>query len=199
LREKFRHGGAGSDEFVLAEAVAEFAIFILEACEFEGVFDGEKELIGGERFFEEIESAESCGFDGHFDVGLAGDEDDGSLHAGFFQFFEEFEAALAGHDDVREDEIEALVLDEFGGAEGVVANGGLVSGEAKGARERGECVGVVVDEEEMGFARHGGPFGPDGPVMPQAKPKSTVRSDCATKPKRNPRTGLKTGHYATST
>jgi len=199
LREELRHSGAGADEFVLAKTVAEFAVLVLEAREFESVFDGEKELIGGERFFQEIECAEAGGFDGHFDVGLAGDEDDGSLHAGFFQFFEEFEAAFAGHDDVGEDEVEALVLDEFGGAEGVVADGGFVTGETKGAGERGEGVGVVVDEEKMGFAWQGDPFGRDRPVMPQAKPKSTVKGDCATKPKRNPRTGLKTGHYTTLT
>ena len=210
LREEFRHGGAGADEFVLAEAVAEFAVFVLEAGEFESIFDGEEKLIGGERLFEEIESAEAGGFDGHFDVGLAGDQNDGSLQAGFFQFFEEFEAAFAGHDHVGEDEVEALVLDEFDGAESVVADGGFVAGEAKGAGERGEGVGVVVDEEKMGFAWHVDPFGPIRTSSPkrnaparkaaateQEKPKSTGRNACATKPKRNPRTGLKTGHYKT--
>ena len=82
------------------------------------------------------------------------------MQAGFLEFCEEFEAAFAGHDHVGEDEIEALVLDKFGGAEGVVADGGLVSGEAKGAGEGGEGVGVV-DQEEMGFAWHGDPFWPD--------------------------------------
>ena len=102
------HGGAGADEFVFAQAMAEFAIFVFQAGEAESVFDGNEELVGGERFFEKIESAEARGFDSHFDIGLAGDEDDGSLHAGLFQFFEEFEAAFAGHDNVGKDEIEML-------------------------------------------------------------------------------------------
>jgi hypothetical protein len=145
LREEFRHGRAGADEFVFAKAEAEFAVFVLEAGEFESIINGEEKLIGGKRFFEEIEGAEAGGFHGHFDVGLAGNQNDGSLYAGFFQFFEEFKAAFTGHDDIGEDEIEALILDEFGGAEGVVANGGFMTGETKGASERGEGIGVVVD------------------------------------------------------
>jgi len=143
---------------VLAETVAEFAVFVLEAGELESVVDGEQQLIGGEGLFEEIESAEARGLHGHFDVGLARDQDDGSLQAGFFQFFKEFEAAFAWHDHVGEDEVEALVLDEFGGAKSIIANGGLVSGKAKGAGEGCEGVGVVVDQEEMGFAWHESPF-----------------------------------------
>ena len=63
----------------------------------------------------------------------------------FFQFFEEFEAAFAGHHDVGKDEIEMFGAEEFGGAEGVVADGGFVAGETEGAGERGQGVGVVVD------------------------------------------------------
>ena len=72
LREEFCHGGAGADKFVLAEAVAEFAIFVLEAREAQRVFDGDEQLIGGERLFQEIERAEAGGLHRHFDVGLAG-------------------------------------------------------------------------------------------------------------------------------
>ena len=93
------------------------------------------------------------------------------MQAGFFQLFEELEAALAGHDHVGKDEIEALVLNEFGGAEGVVADGGLVAGEAKGAGERGEGVGVVVDQEKMGFTGHADPLG-----RPSEKHRRNCRS-----------------------
>ena len=48
--------------------------------------------------------------------------------------------------------------DEFGGAGGVVADGGFMAGEAEGAGERGQRVGVVVDEEEMSFAWHWNPI-----------------------------------------
>jgi len=129
------HGGAGADEFVLAESMAEFAIFVFEASEAESVFDSDKELVGSERLFEEIESAEPRGFNSHFDIGLAGDEDDGSLDASFFQFFEEFQAAFAGHDHVGKNEIEMLGANEVGGAEGAIANGGFVASETKGASE----------------------------------------------------------------
>ena len=135
LREELLHGGAGADEFVLAEAMAEFAVFVLKARKAECVFDGDEKFVGGERLFEKIESAEPCGFDSHFDIGLTGDENDGSLHAGFFQFFEELQAGFAGHDHVGKDEIEMLRVNEVGGAKGAIANGGFMASEAKGAGE----------------------------------------------------------------
>ena len=57
LGEEPGHGRAGADEFVLAQAMAELSVFVLEAGELEGIFDGEEKLIGGEWLFEEIESA----------------------------------------------------------------------------------------------------------------------------------------------
>jgi hypothetical protein len=135
LREELLHGGAGADEFVFTETMAEFTIFVFEAGEAEGVFYGDEKFVGGERLFEKIESAEAGGFDGHFDIGLAGNENNGSLDTGFFQFFEEFEAGFAGHDDVGKNEIEMLGTNEFGGAKGAIADGGFVSGETKGAGE----------------------------------------------------------------
>ena len=130
----------------MAGAVTEFAVFVFEARELERVFNGEKKLVGCEGFFEEVQSAETGGLDGHLNVGLAGDENDGSLHAGFLEFFKQVEAGFAGHDDVGEDEVEMVVADQFGGAEGVVADGRIVTGEAEGAGKRGESVGVVVNQ-----------------------------------------------------
>jgi hypothetical protein len=129
------HGGAGTDQFVFAEAMAEFTVFIFKAGEAESIFDGDEKFVGCERLFEEIESAEARGFDGHFDIGLAGDEDDGSLDTGFFQFFEEFEAGFARHDYVGKDEIEMLGVNEVGGTERAIADSGFVAGETKGAGE----------------------------------------------------------------
>jgi hypothetical protein len=137
---------------MFAESGAEFAVFLFEAREFQGVVYGEEKFIGGKRFFEEIEGAEARSFDGHFDVGLAGDEDDGGLQAGVLELFEEVHAGFAGHDDVRKDEVEMTGLEEFDGAIGVVTDGGFVPGKAKSTGERSEGVGVIVDEEEMGFA-----------------------------------------------
>jgi len=58
---------------VFAEAVAEFAVFVFEAGESQGIFDGEEKLVGGEGLFEKIQGAEARGLDRHFDVGLTGD------------------------------------------------------------------------------------------------------------------------------
>ena len=154
LRQQFGDGGTAADKFVFAEAMAEFAVFVFEAREFEGIFDREEQLVGREGFFEEVQCPETSGFDGRFDVGLAGDKNDGSLDTEFLEFLEKLEAGFTGHDDVGKDKVEMIIADQFGGAEGIVANGGIVPGEAEGARQRGKGVGVVVDQEKMSLARH---------------------------------------------
>jgi hypothetical protein len=152
LGEEFFHGGPTADEFVFAEAVAEFAVFVFEAGEAESVFYGDEELVGGERLFEKIERAEFGGFDGHFDIGLARDENDGSFDAGVFEVFEKLDAAFAGHDDVGKNQVEGFGAEKLESAGGVVANGGFMASEAESAGKRGQGVGVVVDEEEVSFA-----------------------------------------------
>jgi len=138
---------------VFAEAVAEFAVFVFEAGEAESIFHGDEKLVGGERLFEKIESAEFGGFDGHFDIGLAGDENDGSFDAGVFEVFEELDAALAGHYDVGKNQVEGFGAEKFEGAGRVVADSSFMASEAESAGKRGQGVGVVVDEEEVSFAR----------------------------------------------
>ena len=98
---------------MFSETRAKFAILVLEPGEFEGVFHGEEKLVCGERLFEKIERTKASGFDGHFDIGLAGDENDRSLQAGFFQFFKEFHAGFTWHNNVGEDEIESLGSQRF--------------------------------------------------------------------------------------
>ena len=93
------------------------------------------------------------GADGHLNVGLAGDHDDGQQDAEIVQVFEEGEAVLAGHDHVGEEHVEGLGLDEVEGARGVVADGGGVAGEAEGAGQGRESVGVIVDDQNVGQTR----------------------------------------------
>jgi hypothetical protein len=73
LRHHFAHGFAGVDDLVLADALAELAVLIFEALEFEGVVDGEEKLVGGERLFEEVDGAQARGAYRHLDIRLAGD------------------------------------------------------------------------------------------------------------------------------
>ena len=112
LRQKFAHRSAGADKLVFAQTVAKFAILIFEAREFQSVIDGEEKLVGGKGLFEKIQSAEACRFDGHFDIGLTGDENDRSLQAGLLEFFEEFHAGFTGHDHVGKNQVEALRIAE---------------------------------------------------------------------------------------
>ena len=99
--------------------------------------------------FEKIDRAQAGGAHGHFDVGLAGDHDYGNGGALCAQIFEQRETVFAGHHDVGEDYVETLRLDEFEGAGGAIADGGLVTGEAEGTGEGGQRVVVVVDYQQM--------------------------------------------------
>ena len=83
--------------------------------------------------------------DGHFDIRLAGNQDDGGVYSGFLEIFEEFDPRFAGHDDIGKDQVESFAANQIQSARGVVANGGLVAREPERARKRGEGVRVIVD------------------------------------------------------
>ena len=65
------------------------------------------------------------------------------------QVFEQREAVLARHDHVGQHHVEGLRFQQIEGARGVVADGGLVARQAEGARQGGQRVGVVVDDQQM--------------------------------------------------
>ena len=149
LRHHAPHALAGVHDFVFADALAQVAILVFQALELEDVVHGEQQLVGGERLLQEIERAEAGGADRHFDIGLPADHHDGKRDAEGTQVFEQGEAVLARHDDVAEHHVEGLRFGQFEGARGVIADGGFVPGEAEGARQRGQRVGVVVNDQEV--------------------------------------------------
>ena len=71
-----------------------------------------------------------------------------------FQIFQQRQPVFAGHDDIREDQVERLRARQFQGLGGVVADRRLVAGEPKCARERSQRVGFVVDDQQMRFLGH---------------------------------------------
>jgi len=82
----------------------------------------------------------------HFDVGLAGDHHHRRGDARGLQIGEQRQAVSAGHDDVGKDQVKALRFYQVERAGGVVADGSLMPGQAKGSRERGQRIGVVIDD-----------------------------------------------------
>ena len=132
---------------MLAEPAAKIAIFLFEVAQPQNIFDGDQKLFRGKRLFEKIHGAEPRGAHGHFHAGLAGNHHHRSGHAGGFQILEQRNSILAGHDHIRKNHVEALRADQFQRARGAVANGGLISGEAKRAGERRERVRIVVNQQ----------------------------------------------------
>ncbi len=63
-----------------------------------------------------------------------------------FEFFEQRQTVLAGHDYVGEYQVERLRLGQFQSLIGVVADGGFVPFQAKRARQRRQRVGLVIDD-----------------------------------------------------
>jgi hypothetical protein len=153
LRAQLFHSWAFTDQFVLTETMAEFAIFVLEAREAESIVDGDEQLVGGKGLFEKIERTQFCGANGHFNIGLAGDEDYRSFYSSGFEILQKIETAFSGHDDIGKDQVERFGAEKFDGASGIVADRGLVSGQTESTRERGESVGVVVNEKKVSFSR----------------------------------------------
>ncbi len=134
----------------------EFAIFLLEMREAQCVIDGEQQLVGRNRLFQKIDGAQARGAHRHFDRGLPGHHHGGTSHAGFLEVFEQRDAIASGHHHVGKDQVEALRFRQIESARGVVANGGLVARQSKRSRQRGERVGIVVDDQDVRFGRHRG-------------------------------------------
>ena len=155
LGEELGHGRAGADKFVLAETVRS-SRFSSSSRESLRAFSTVTSSLSVESGFSRKSSAPSRVALTAISM-LAWPEirTIGVCMPAFFQFFEEFDAGFSGHDDVGKDEVEMLGLrTSSSGAGRIVADGGFVTSEAERARERGQRVGVVVDEQEVGFARH---------------------------------------------
>ena len=146
LRQDELHALARVHDFVLADALAQVAILVFQALQLEDVVHGEQEFVGGERLFQEIERAQAGGADRHLDIGLPADHHHRQRDAERAQVFEQRQTVLARHDDVAQHHVEGLRFGEFERARGVIADGGFVPGEAEGARQRGQRVGVVVND-----------------------------------------------------
>ncbi len=71
------------------------------------------------------------------------------------EIFEQGDAIAAGHDHVGKNQVEALGFGHFERAGGVIADRGVVAGEAKGASERSEGIGIVIDDQNIRFRGHG--------------------------------------------
>jgi hypothetical protein len=56
---------------MLSQPMTQFAVFLFEAREPQSVFDGHKQLIRREWFFQKVERAEFGGLHGHFNICLA--------------------------------------------------------------------------------------------------------------------------------
>jgi hypothetical protein len=161
LRHHLAHGLAGPHDVLLADALAQLAILQLQALELERVFHGEQQLVGGERLLQEIDRPKPRGAHRHLDVRLAGHHHHRRAQAKRVVVLEEREPVFTGHHHVGEDEVEALRLDELERADGAVTHYRFVAGETEGARQRGQRVGVVVDDQQprllrrrLGLARH---------------------------------------------
>ena len=153
LRQHALHRFTGEHHLVLAQLLPQLAVLFFQALEPQRVFDGEEELVGRDRFFQKINRTQPGGAHRHGDVGLARHHHHRSIHAQRPELFKEGQPVFAGHDHVRKDQVKLLFLpaQHLEGAHGAVADGSLVARKAEGAGERGQGVGIIIDDEQAGF------------------------------------------------
>ena len=154
LRHHAAHGFSCEDQGVLTHAHAQVAILALKPRELECVLNGHKQLLGGERLLEKIKRTKARCADGHFDVRLSAHHHHRCGDAGGLQVFKKEQAVAARHYYVRQDQIEGLGACQLQRTRGIIADHSLVAGEAEGASQRGQRIGFVIDDEDVGFGAH---------------------------------------------
>ena len=147
LRHHASHGLAGVHDLVLAHALPQIAVLVFQALQLEDVVQREQQLVGGERFLQNIHRAHLGGAYGHVDRGLPADHHYWNRDAQIAHVFEQRQPVFAGHHHVGEHHVEGLRAHQLERAAGVVADGRLVSRQAKGASQRGQRVLIVVNDE----------------------------------------------------
>ena len=98
--------GPGPDHFVLAEAAAQIAIFVLEMAQPQDIFDGDEKFFRRERLFQKIHGAEPRGPHRRFHAGLPRNHHHRRRHSGRLQILEQRNSILAGHHHVRKNHVE---------------------------------------------------------------------------------------------
>jgi hypothetical protein len=149
LRHHAPHGLARVDDGVLAHALPQLAVLVLQPLQLEDVVHGEEKFVRGKRFFEEIDGAQPRGAHRHLDAGLSGNHHHRQRDPQVAQVFEQRQAVLAGHHHVRQQHVERLRLQQLQCARGVIAHGGLVARQAEGPRQGRQGAGVVVDDQKV--------------------------------------------------
>src|SRR5579872_7101992 len=148
------HRGTNAQQLVLSQAGAEFAILRLQTRELHRVFERDEQLVGRERLFEKIHRAEFGRLNSHFNVGLSRNQDDRRLYPGLLQIFQEFDPRFTRHHDIGKNEIESFVADKIKRAGSVVADGRFVPREPESARERRQCAGIIIDDQQVSLLGH---------------------------------------------
>ncbi len=98
--QQFLHRCAVAYQLMLAQPVAQLLIFRFEPRQAQRIFDGQQQLVSGQRFFEKIQRAQFGGPHCYLDIGLPGNHDDGSFYSRALQFFEKLESRFPWHDHI---------------------------------------------------------------------------------------------------
>jgi hypothetical protein len=118
-----------------------------------------EQLVLAERLLEKIERAMLHGFDGHRDVAVSGDEDDGRDRAASVELLLEIETAHAGHADIEQEaaRLSGIVVRQKRG--GTVIRDSVESQRFQEQAQGGAGGRIVIDDMDGGCAfRHGKQF-----------------------------------------
>ena len=101
----------------------------------------------------------------------------GAVTPCFFRSSSKREAVFPGHDHVRQNQIKRLRLGQFQSLGRVVAHRRLVSRQSKSARQRSQCVGFIIDNQEMRFRWHDPSWFTQSTASPRIY-QSPLHQDC---------------------
>ena len=110
-----------------------------------GVFDGDEESVEVEGFLDEVVGSAVEGVDGGVDGAVGGDDDEGDVGGHVLGSLEDVDAVHAGHFDVAEDEVGAVVFEGGESLDAVGGGGDLVALVAEDFLEGVAYAFLVVD------------------------------------------------------
>ncbi len=146
LRQQPRHGGSRSNQLVLAQPLAQFAIFIFQPRQSQRVFHRNQQFVRGKRLLKKIQRSQLRRAHRHLNVRLPGNQHDGSFHTRLLQVLQQLESAFSRHHHVGQNQIETLRTQQFQRTARVVAHGRFMARQAECAGKRSQGIRFVVNK-----------------------------------------------------
>ena len=155
LRHQPLHLFASPNHLMPAQLVTKLLVLLFQSPQAQRILHRQQQLVGRDWLFQEIKRAQLGGFHRHGDMCLARHHHHRGAQPQRAILFQKLQSVFSGHHYVRKNQIVTFGFHQFQCLLGALTNGGFVSCKSKGARQRCQGIGVIVNDEQMGLALHG--------------------------------------------